>query len=214
MDVKIGWNPDSFGYNANMPQFYREAGIDAFITQKIGWNDTNVFPHRLFWWESPDGSRILSFFPFDYVNTVDEPLQLVDWLRQFEANTGFRKLMMLFGVGDHGGGPSLEMLARIDRLRELEIFPSIEYGTASNYLHWLRSQRPVAVPVWRDELYLEYHQGTFTTQGATKRANREAEVLLTNAEKIGDASRPWSAITTVRATIADGLEDRSLQPVP
>jgi alpha-mannosidase len=185
VDVKIGWNPDSFGYNANMPQFYCEAGIDAFITQKIGWNDTNVFPHRLFWWESPDGSRILSFFPFDYVNTVDEPLQLVDWLRQFEANTGFRKLMMLFGVGDHGGGPSLEMLARIDRLRELEIFPSIEYGTASNYLQWLRTRDLSSVPVWRDELYLEYHRGTFTTQAAMKRANREAEVLLTNTEKLG-----------------------------
>jgi alpha-mannosidase len=65
VDVKIGWNPDSFGYNWNMPQFYLNAGIDAFITQKIGWNDTNVFPHRLFWWEGPDGSRVLSYFPFD-----------------------------------------------------------------------------------------------------------------------------------------------------
>jgi len=66
VDVKIGWNPDSFGYNANMPQLYRNAGIDAFITQKIGWNAVNVFPHRVFWWEGPDGSRVLSYFPFDY----------------------------------------------------------------------------------------------------------------------------------------------------
>lgn len=77
VDIKTGWNPDSFGYNWNMPQFYSNAGIDAFITQKIGWNDTGVFPYRLFWWQGPDGSRILAYFPFDYVNTVNNPLLAV-----------------------------------------------------------------------------------------------------------------------------------------
>lgn len=183
VDVKIGWNPDSFGYNANMPMFYRNAGIDAFITQKIGWNDTNVFPYRLFWWESPDGSTILAYFPFDYVSSVDNPIQMVDWVRQYEANTGFRKVMVLFGVGDHGGGPSLEMLARIDRLEHLDIFPRIEHGTASQYLTWLRQQDLSTLPIWKDELYLEYHQGTYTTQAAMKKFNRTEEALLTNAEK-------------------------------
>ncbi len=184
VDVTIGWNPDSFGYNWNMPQFYRLAGIDAFITQKIGWNDTNVFPHRVFWWEGPDGSRILSYFPFDYVNEVSSPYQLVDWLRQFEANTGFVNMLVLFGVGDHGGGPSNEMLDRIDRLRNVTIYPTIRYGTAKTYLDWLRSQDLTTLPVWNDELYLEYHRGTYTTQGAMKEFNRTSEVLLTNAEKI------------------------------
>jgi alpha-mannosidase len=182
-DVKIGWNPDSFGYNGNMPMFYTQAGITAFITQKIGWNETNVFPHRVFWWESPDGSRILSYFPFDYVNKIDNPYGLVDWLRQFEANTGFSKMLILFGVGDHGGGPSLEMIQRIEDLKHVDIYPRIEYGTATTYLDWLSTQDLARLPVWRDELYLEYHQGTFTTQGAMKRFNREGETLLTNAEK-------------------------------
>jgi alpha-mannosidase len=183
-DVRIGWNPDSFGYNLNMPAFYRNAGIDAFITQKIGWNETNVFPYRTFWWESPDGSRILSYFPFDYVNTIDDPYQLVDWMRQFEANTGFTKMLILFGVGDHGGGPSLEMLDRIDRLKTLDMFPKIEYGTAGKYIDWLRSNDLKDLPVWKNELYLEYHQGTFTTQAAMKQLNRSNEALLTNAEKL------------------------------
>ena len=182
-DVTIGWNPDSFGYNWNMPQLYRNAGIDAFITQKIGWNDTNVFPHRVFWWEAPDGSRILSYFPFDYVNTVEKPFQLVDWLRQFEANTGFTSMMILFGVGDHGGGPSLEMLDRIDHLRTLDVYPTIAYGTASDYLSWLRQQDLSDVPVWKDELYLEYHRGTYTTQAAMKAFNRSNETLLLNTER-------------------------------
>jgi len=73
----IGWNPDSFGYDWNMPEFYLASGMDAFITQKIGWNATNVFPYRVFWWEGPDGSKILTYFPFDYVNTIDNPYRLV-----------------------------------------------------------------------------------------------------------------------------------------
>jgi alpha-mannosidase len=184
-DVKIGWNPDSFGYNGNIPQLFKNAGIDAFITQKIGWNATYVFPHRVFWWEARDGSRILTYFPFDYVNEVDDPLRLVDWMRQFEAGSGFTKMLVLFGVGDHGGGPSLEMLARADRLAKLDVYPKIEYGTVGQYLAWLRTHDLTTLPVWKDELYLEYHQGTYTTQARMKEQNRRSEVLLTNAEKFG-----------------------------
>jgi alpha-mannosidase len=198
-EIKIGWNPDSFGYNWNMPQLYTNAGITAFITQKIGWNDTNVFPYRLFWWEGPDGSRILAYFPFDYVNTVEDPFQLVDWMRQFEANTGMTKMMILFGVGDHGGGPSLEMLDRIEHLKSLDIYPSIEYGTSSQYLDWIRKQDLSSVPTWKDELYLEYHRGTYTTQAKNKKFNRSSEVLLTNVEK-------FSTIATIL-----GAEPRNAQ---
>jgi alpha-mannosidase len=183
VDVKIGWNPDSFGYNWNMPQFYINAGIDAFITQKIGWNDTNVFPYRLFWWEGPDGSRVLSYFPFDYVSEVKNPYQLVDWLRQYEANTGFTKMMVLFGVGDHGGGPSLEMIDRIERFKSLDIYPTIEFGNSATYLNWIKQHDLSTLPVWKDELYLEYHQGTYTTQARMKKYNRTGEMLMTNAEK-------------------------------
>ena len=182
VDVKIGWNPDSFGYNGNMPMLYQQAGIDAFITQKIGWNDTNVFPYRLFWWEADDGSKILSYFPFDYVNEIKNPFQLVDWTRQFEANTGMTKMMVLFGVGDHGGGPSIEMMSRIDDLRKIDIYPTIEFGNTTNYLAWIRQHDLSKLPVYEDELYLEYHQGTYTTQANTKAENRKCETLLRDTE--------------------------------
>ncbi len=186
--ARIGWNPDSFGYNWNLPQFMMKGGLDAFITQKIGWNDTNVFPHRLFWWQSPDGSKILTYFPFSYVNEINNPFGLVDWLRQYEANTGLTKLLVLFGVGDHGGGPSLEMMARIDQLRDLFIYPKIEFNTAQNYIDWVRTQDISRLPTWNDELYLEYHRGTATTQSNTKKWNRISESLLTNAEKFNSIS--------------------------
>ncbi len=188
VDVTLGWNPDSFGYNWNMPMFYQNSGIDAFITQKIGWNDTNVFPYRVFWWESPDGSKILSYFPFDYVNSITQAYQLVDWMRQFEANTGFKKFMILFGVGDHGGGPTIGMIDRIEHLKTLDIYPRIQYGTAGNYIDWLKSQDLSKLPVWDDELYLEYHRGTFTSHDKIKKYNRQSENLLTETEKFSTLS--------------------------
>ncbi|MCL5027832.1 MAG: hypothetical protein M1480_02300 [Bacteroidetes bacterium] len=188
VNVTLGWNPDSFGYNWNMPMFYKNAGIDAFITQKLGWNDTNVFPYRVFWWESPDGSKILSYFPFDYVNTITQSYELVDWLRQFEANTGFRNFMILFGVGDHGGGPTIGMIDRIEHLKTLDIYPNIQYGTAGKYIDWLKSQDLSKLPVWKDELYLEYHRGTYTTHSQIKKYNRLSENLLTETEKFSSLS--------------------------
>lgn len=191
VDVKIGWNPDSFGYNWNMPQIYKNSGIYAFITQKISWNDTNVFPYRVFWWEGPDGSRILVYFPFSYVYDFKDPFRLIDQLRQFEANTGFRNMLVLYGVGDHGGGPSEEMLQTIERLKNLPIFPRIKFSTAKSYIdNFLLGQDLKKLPVWKDELYLEYHRGTYTTQADIKKYNRYLENLLTTTEAFSLISKP------------------------
>ncbi len=64
VDVNIGWNPDSFGYNAQLPQIYKRAGIDYFVTQKLLWaSEFTKFPYRLFWWQAPDGSTSDDVFP-------------------------------------------------------------------------------------------------------------------------------------------------------
>lgn len=184
VDIRIGWNPDSFGYNWNMPQIYTDGGITAFITQKIGWNDTNMFPYRLFWWQGPDSSKILTYFPYDYVNDMKNPFAYVDRMRQFEANTGFKKMLLLYGVGDHGGGPTPEMLDQINYLKDIDIYPKLEYGTAAAYLDWLAEHDLSQLPTWHDELYLEYHRGTYTTQSNTKLHNRMSEVKFANAEQL------------------------------
>lgn len=184
VDVKIGWNPDSFGYNWNMPQFFKKSGIEAFVTQKISWNDTTVFPYYLFVWEGADGSRILTYFPpTGYVGTL-EAQSLVKGLKEFEQNTGKKDVFILYGLGDHGGGPNREMLDRVKGYRGQKIFPQIKHSSFADYIGLVRQQDPGALPVWTDELYLEYHRGTYTTQAETKKLNRKSEVLLSDAEKI------------------------------
>ena len=86
VDVRIGWNPDSFGYTWQLPQVYKKSGVDYFVTQKMAWNDTNQLPLKLFWWESPDGSRVLSYFPHDYVNEI-EPVKIADDLAKARTLT-------------------------------------------------------------------------------------------------------------------------------
>ncbi len=184
IDVKIGWNPDSFGYNWNMPQFFKKSGIDSFVTQKISWNDTNVFPYFFFWWEAPDGSRILSYFPpTGYVGRLYAE-RMVNGLIQFEKNTGEKDVFILYGLGNHGGGPNREMLNRARGYEKQSIFPRIKHSQFSQYLKKIKKTDLESLPVWRDELYLEYHRGTYTTQAETKKFNRKSEVLLSNAEKI------------------------------
>lgn len=184
VDVKIGWNPDSFGYNWNMPQFFKKSGINTFVTQKISWNDTTVFPYFFFWWQGPDGSRLLSYFPpTGYVGTL-RAKSMASGMKQFEKNTGLKKIFILYGLGNHGGGPNREMLDRAKGYADQLIFPKMVHSSFSHYLDKINKGELKTLPVWEDELYLEYHRGTYTTQAETKKLNRKSEVLLANSEKI------------------------------
>jgi alpha-mannosidase len=212
----IGWNPDSFGYNWQLPQIYKRSGIDFFVTQKMAWNDTNKLPLKLFWWESPDGSKILTYFPHDYANTNLDPVRLSqDFVAAEKAAPGMHNMMDLFGVGDHGGGPTRTMLDQgLHWMQADKVVPRQEFGTALPYLQQMEKEvatdspvwnyttlaegkialpapptGEISVPTWDDELYLEYHRGVFTTQAAHKRNMRESAEWMLNAEKY--ASLAW-----------------------
>ena len=109
--ARIGWNPDSFGYNWQLPQIYKRSGLDYFVTQKMHWNDTNILPFRLFWWQSPDGSKVLTYFPTDYVHDNVNPSRIsADFAESAQRNPGLTEHLDLYGIGDHGGGPTRSML--------------------------------------------------------------------------------------------------------
>ncbi len=113
--ARIGWNPDSFGYNWQLPQIYKRSGLDYFVTQKMHWNDTNKLPFRLFWWQSPDGSKVLTYFPTDYVHSNVNPTRIsADFAESAHFNPGTTEMLDLYGIGDHGGGPTRAMLDQAD----------------------------------------------------------------------------------------------------
>lgn len=183
LEVDTGWNPDSFGYNWNMPQIYTKSGIKRFITQKIWWNDTTVFPHFIFWWQGVDDTRIMTYFPpVGYTSRVRLPGDIVN-ITRYEATTGYKKTLFLYGLGDHGGGPNREILDRVRSYNDLPIAPEFIHSKSIDFLQQMEPDLTDNIPVWTDELYLEYHRGTFTTQAKTKKNNRQSESLLSSAEK-------------------------------
>lgn len=184
-DVRIGWNPDSFGYSWQLPQIYKKSGIDYFVTQKLEWNDTNKPTRKLFWWESPDGSRILTYFPHDYVNTLDPVRMGTDLADARRKLPGLDGMMHLYGIGDHGGGPTRWMLNEGRKWTAPSVvYPRLEFGTAQAFFDDAERKAPgLNLPVWNSEMYFEYHRGVFTSQAETKKRNRESEELVLNAEK-------------------------------
>ena len=194
-DIKIGWNPDSFGYNWQLPQIYKKSGIDYFVTSKLLWaTDYTKFPYRLFWWEAPDGSRLLTYFPHEYANDFNAEQITKDlsfyapsiYGDKISPNTADDPQMLyLFGVGDHGGGPTRAMLDQADRLRDANtVFPKIEFSTAKDFFSDLQKELPnLNIPTWKDELYFEYHRGVYTSQSDTKQRIRHDEELMLDAEK-------------------------------
>lgn len=184
VDVRTGWNPDSFGYSWQLPQIYKKSGIDYFVTQKIYWNDTTKFPHKIFWWEGPDGSRLLTYFPHGYGNPID-PVEMARDLGDYTSQTSYPELMHLYGVGDHGGGPTRSMLETAERWQKDDVvYPKLALGGAQAFFDKLAQKAPwLNIPTWKSELYLEYHRGVYTSQAETKRNNRRNEELLLNTEK-------------------------------
>jgi len=209
VDVRIGWNPDSFGYTWQLPQIYKKSGVDYFVTQKMTWNDTNQLPFKLFWWESPDGSKVLAYFPHDYVNTSMNPVRLAEDLKNArERSTGMTEMLDLYGVGDHGGGPTRAILDEGFHWAEPgHVTPKYEFGPAQAYFSSIEKQiapqspewnyqsiakgyeappavaGEVSIPTWKSELYFEYHRGVMTTQANHKKNMRDSEEEVLNAEK-------------------------------
>src|SRR4028119_79399 len=227
--MRVAWLPDTFGFGWQLPQILRQGGVDYFVTQKLRWNDTTEFPHGAFWWEGLDGTKIFSMMSSpigEGIESVRSASHAFDW----QAQTNLQDALWLPGVGDHGGGPTRDMLEVAKRWKMSPFFPRLEFAKAVDYLSLIESQFlpevtttkpesdvpesdnqenlgarefsnlsamkdanppisqlttiPRTLPVWKDELYLEFHRGCYTTRADQKRQNRRCEELLYQAELV------------------------------
>jgi alpha-mannosidase len=180
------------------------------------WNDTNQLPFKLFWWESPDGSKVLTYFPHDYGNPNLNPVRLsYDVVQARTRAPGLSEVMDLYGIGDHGGGPTRAILDEgVHWMQPDKVVPRSKFGTAQSYFSSVESKLAtdspvwdyesiakgykapetptdgqIAIPTWKSEMYFEYHRGVMTTQANHKRNMRDSEEQAINAEKY--ASLAW-----------------------
>ncbi|QCT03724.1 glycoside hydrolase family protein [Paenibacillus algicola] len=180
--VKSLWVPDIFGYTASLPQLLKKSGIQYMVTQKLSWNQYNDYPHHTFFWEGIDGSKVLTHLPpEDTYNSPAAPRSLIKIDKEYHDKNVSDRALMLFGIGDGGGGPGEEHLERLERERNLLGLPPVVQEPSAVFLERLNEQRD-RYKTWRGELYLEKHQGTLTTQGKNKRYNRLMEKALRELE--------------------------------
>jgi alpha-mannosidase len=214
LDCKVLWMPDTFGFSWVIPQLMKKSGMDYFACSSIHWSKFNRFPYDTFHWRGLDGSEVLATFfttpgetiknHYNY-NGVATPYQVkTAWehYRQKDVNT---ELLMPFGWGDGGGGPTVEMIEAIRAQADIPGIPRVQIGTVEPYFERLEARlKEKQVPVWDGELYLENIRGVYTSQARSKRLNRQAERLYHDTEwlcaladtRTGDMAYPQSELNS------------------
>jgi alpha-mannosidase len=199
----VGYNVDSFGHAASLPQILRKSGMAAYVF-------TRPMPHearlpRLFEWESDDGSRVLAFrIPYEYTSWGKD-LRLYVERTMAELRGGLDELMCFYGVGNHGGGPTRENIESIRALNADPAFPTLRFSTPSRYFRTVR-ERDIPAPTVHNELQ-QHAVGCYAAHSGVKRWNRQAETALVTAEKLstlaervtglpypGDFARAWKDV--------------------
>jgi alpha-mannosidase len=179
---RVLWLPDVFGYSPCLPQILRQCGVPWFFTTKLTWGTIHRFPYSSFCWQGHDGSEIVAHVSQEvgYNGTVSLPELRRHELAQQEAGI-HDEFLVPTGWGDGGGGVTPEMLERARRTANLCGVAQCGWGGIEDFFSRLQSLAS-QLPVWRGELYLEYHRGVQTTHGDLKQAFRAAERALQTLE--------------------------------
>ncbi len=164
-DPRVVWLPDTFGFPSTLPTLAVHAGLHAFATAKLQWNETTRWPHPQFCWYGDDGSCLVSAV----LDRYDGPAT-----RARADIASERRELLVHGYGDGGGGVTDEELRDADRATR----PWCDVAS------WFDGVELRVLPAWRGELYLETHRGTYTTHRDVKSRNAALERALGEAEEL------------------------------
>jgi len=178
----IAFNPDSFGHTGTLPQIIRSQGMAYYVFMRPGPKEKDI-PADLFWWESPDGTRVLTYrIPVSYNDSRSVRNRLEQVMEQLKDQP-FKTFMTYYGAGDHGGGATKENIASINEIRAENGAPVVVFSTPEKYFSEISRDKTLNLPVIKDDL--QHHAtGCYTAESAIKKNNRQAEAALIAAEKI------------------------------
>ena len=197
VDNRVLWLPDVFGYSGALPQLMKKCGIDYFMTTKLAWNQFNKHPYDTFLWRGIDGTQVLTHLIttlgvgqdvknfFTTYNGMLHPDALLGGWERYQNKDINNDILISYGYGDGGGGPTRGMLENSMRLEKgVAGLPTVRQCFARTYFEELdkRVSGNRRLPVWEGELYFEYHRGTYTSMARNKRANRKAELHMMDLE--------------------------------
>ena len=196
-ECRVLWLPDVFGYSGALPQIMKLCGIRYFMTTKLSWNQFDKIPYDTFLWRGIDGTEILTHLIttlgvgqpkeryFTTYNGMLHPDALIGAWERYQQKAINNDVLIAYGYGDGGGGPTRAMLETGERLaRGVSGIPKVRQIGSRPYFEELdaRVRGNKRLPVWEGELYFEYHRGTLTSMARNKRANRKAELRMMDLE--------------------------------
>jgi alpha-mannosidase len=197
----VGWEPDTFGHTFQMPQMLKLSGCDYYYFCRGGKKKP------LFWWEGLDGTRVLAF---------DEPAsgswyngdlsyKQFEEMLAFDKSAGSKDSLWVYGVGNHGGGPTREHIQWAVEQMKSPAAPTIRFSTASEFFKKLSTYDLSKIPVVHEELNPVF-DGCYTTHSEIKQLNRRAETLTTSAEAVA-AVASLGGFTYPRASFRRNWEE-------
>ncbi|MDZ7290718.1 MAG: glycosyl hydrolase-related protein [candidate division KSB1 bacterium] len=182
VDVKTGWMPAAFGHPRSLPQILKKSGMSSYLFFRP-WETM-----RLFEWEGPDGSCVLSYRPPDWFNS-----RLTKEVRRhsYQAKKEFNwpHALRLFGIGDQSGGPTGYDIRMAEDLAYRPTTPTVRMARAEGFFQEL-IKHPPALSIHRDEINSVF-PGAWTSQALHKWNNRRSEMLLPAAEAFSLLAQPY-----------------------
>ena len=194
---RTGYNVDSFGHNAMIPQLVKQGGMDFYVMMRPDSRENPDVPSSLFWWDSPDGSRVLTYrIPTGYAeNGTDSIDRAIDIMTDF-AEKEDHGMMLFYGVGNHGGGPTKGDIEYLSSKSDEGV--PVEFSSPDDFFESVCSQK-LDIPTWRDEL--QHHaSGCYSATSLVKQLNRKCENALQNAEK-------WNTVASKIYSLPAGTVD-------
>lgn len=176
--LDLDFSPDTFGHSAFLPELSAIGGIKYYYHCR-GLKETDTILYR---WKSPSGQELLMYREPYWYCSILSPLPAIGLPRMANICGGLRTGMAVYGVGDHGGGPTRRDLNRALEMQKWPVFPEIKFARMRDYFAEAESVRD-ALPIVEHELNSIF-TGCYTTQSRVKKGNRKAERLLLNAEKL------------------------------
>lgn len=173
--LDLDFEPDTFGHSAHMPMLLQQGGV-RYLYYCRGYDCK-----RAFRWRAPSGDEVLALCEPGWYHGAIE-YDMTRFLPQWCAENGLRTALKVYGVGDHGGGPTRRDIERIQEMATWPLGPQIRFGTMREFFQELERVR-AQLPVVEKELNFIF-PGCYTSQSRLKQANRHGEDHLYDAEAL------------------------------
>ncbi|MBN1541404.1 alpha-mannosidase [candidate division KSB1 bacterium] len=179
----VGFSPDTFGHAWSLPQILLKQGMDSYIFMRPEPHEKKDLPAPLFVWQGADGSRMLTLaIVASYNADAAEIQERIDQsiARFSQTLPKIQDIALFYGVGNHGGGPTVAAIQKIDELR-FHSTHTISFSSPEEYMQIISRQKD-RLPILNDEL--QHHaRGCYSACSETKQTDRQTSTMLIEAEK-------------------------------